>query len=287
MKRGILGLMMVLFVCTWASAESSVWKVQKDKNVIYLGATFHLLRQTDYPLPPEFDEAYRASDMLVFETDMLKLIDPSTQQMLLAKSMYTDGSTIADHLSAGTYAELSAYCDSIGIPLKVLKQFRPSMLMETLTAMELLKLGVTQQGVDMYYYGKAVKDHKKVEGLETVEEQIDKFISAADGKEDDYVRHSLDDMKTVKELFEHFAYAWRKGDESKMSELMVSEFKGKQPSLYRKLVTDRNNKWLPQIEAYINTPETEFILVGAGHLVGPTGIIEDLRNKGYLVDQLH
>jgi uncharacterized protein YbaP (TraB family) len=67
---------------------------------------------------------------------------------------------------------------------------------------------------------------------------------------------------------------------------MVTELKTKLPKLYKRLVTDRNSKWLPLIDAYMNTPQTEFILVGAGHLVGPEGIIALLKKKGYMIDKL-
>ena len=286
MKKGIVSIVTVLFMCTWASAESSVWKVQKDKSVMYLGATFHMLRETDYPLPSEFGKAYKASEIVVFETDIGKLQEPSTRQKLLAQFMYADGSTIDKHLSARTYGELSAYCKSNGIPLEAFKQLKPSLLIVTLTAVELMKLGVTQRGVDLFFYGLANKDQKIVEGLETVEEQINYLVAMADGNEDDFVTYSINDMKNVKQQFESLANAWRKGDAEKIDEYIVAELRTKLPHVYKKLFTDRNSKWLPMIEAYMNTPETEFILVGAGHLVGSEGIIALLRKKGYTVDKL-
>jgi len=285
-KKGISSIMLVLLLSTWASAESSVWKVQKDKSVIYLGATCHILRETDYPLPPEFDKAYKASEIVAFETDIGKLLEQSTQQKLLAQAMYADGSTIDKHLSAQAYGELSAYCKSNSIPLETFKQFKPSLLIVMLTTMELVKLGVTQRGVDLFFYGLANKDQKLVEGLETVEEQINYFVSMADGNEDDFVSYSINDMKNIKQQFEILVDAWRKGDTEKINELMVAELKTKLPKLYKKLLTDRNSKWFPKIDAYLNTPETEFILVGAGHLVGPEGIIELLKKKGYTIDKL-
>ena len=286
MKRVIVSIVLVLFVCTWASAESSVWKAQKDNSIIYLGGTFHILRETDYPLPPEFDKAYKASEIVVFETDIGKLQDPATQQKLLAKAMYADGSTIDKHLSAKAYGELSAYCEANGIPLMAFSQFKPSMLMVTLTLMEFMKLGVTQQGVDMFFYELANKDKKVVEGLETVDEQINYVVSMADGNEDEFVTYSLKDLKTIKQQFKTLANAWRKGDAGKLDELMVAELKTQQPKLYKKLITDRNRNWLPLIDANQKTPRTKFVLVGVGHLVGPDGIIEALKKKGYKVDKL-
>jgi len=285
-KKGIVSIVTVLFMCTWASAESSVWKVQKDKSVMYLGATFHMLRETDYPLPSEFGKAYKASEIVVFETDIGKLQEPSTRQKLLAQFMYADGSTIDKHLSVRTYGELSAYCKSNGIPLEAFKQLKPSLLIVTLTAVELMKLGVTQRGVDLFFYGLANEDRKIVKGLETVEEQINYLVSMADGNEDDFVTYSINDMKNVKQQFESLANAWRKGDAEKIDEYIVAELRTKLPHVYKKLFTDRNSKWLPMIEAYMNTPETEFILVGAGHLVGSEGIIALLRKKGYTIGKL-
>ena len=138
----------------------------------------------------------------------------------------------------------------------------------------------------MFFYGLANKDKKIVEGLDTVEEQIDYVVSMADGNEDDFVAYSLNDMKTIKQQFEVLANAWRKGDAEKLDELMVTELKTKLPKLYKKLITDRNSNWLPLIDAHMKTPQTEFILVGAGHLVGPEGIIEALKKMGYIVDKL-
>ena len=67
---------------------------------------------------------------------------------------------------------------------------------------------------------------------------------------------------------------------------MDKEFKTEAPKIYKELLIDRNNNWLPLIDAYLNTPQVEFILVGVGHLVGPGGIIEALKKKGYKVDKL-
>jgi len=286
MKRIILCIVMIVFSATWASAESSVWKAQKGSSVIYLGGTCHILRESDYPLPPEFDTAYKASDTVVLEADLGKLQDPATQKLMLEKTMYTDGSTIDKHLSARTYNELRTYCEANNIPLMALSKLKPSMFMITLTFMEFIKMGVTEQGVDQFFYNQAKKDKKPVEGLETVDEQINYITSMGDGNEDEFVTYSIKDLKTIKQQFNVLAEAWRKGDAKRLDQLMVEELKTKQPKLYKKLITDRNRNWLPLIDAYQKSPRTEFILVGVGHLVGPDGVVEALKKKGYTVEKL-
>ena len=286
MKKILLSITLVLILCTQALAESSVWKVQKGASVFFLGGTFHLLRPSDFPLPPEFEKAYKASDILVFETDLGTLNDISAQQKLMANAMYADGSTIDKYLSAGTYSLLDKYCAAHGIPLESLKHFKPSIIAVTLLSVELAKLGVAQQGVDTYLYQLATQDKKATEGLETIDEQIQFMTRMGEGNEDAFITYSLKDLESIQQKYETMVAAWKKGDAKKLNDLFVAEVKTKMPKLYKELLADRNAKWLLAIDAYHRTPRKEFILVGASHLVGPDGIIEALRQKGYTVEKL-
>jgi hypothetical protein len=278
--------MLVLFTCSLAAAESSVWKAQKGKSVLYLGGTCHILREADYPLPPEFDRAYKAADILVFETDLGKFQEPETQQKMLERARYSDGTTVAEHLSPAAYEELKAYCESNSIPLASLQGFKPSLLMVMLTMVEFMKMGVTQRGVDVFFYELAKQDKKAVEGLETVDEQIDYVASMADGIENEFVSYSLKEMNSIRQQFELLVHAWRVGDTEKLDTMMNHDLKSRLPMLHQRLMIDRNRNWLPRIDAYLKTPETEFILVGAGHLAGADGLIESLKKKGYVIKKL-
>jgi uncharacterized protein YbaP (TraB family) len=285
MKKISFSIILVLLVCTQAIAETSLWRLQKGGSITYLGGTCHLLRQSDFPLPKEFYTVYDASDILVFETDLSKLKDPVTQQLLMSTAMYSDGSTIKSHLSAQTYNSLKEYCDTNGIPLESISLFKPSIVVVTITAMELMKLGVTEEGVDTFFYQQALNDKKIMQELETVEEQIQFLVGMGEGNEDAFVSHSIKDLKSIKQNYESLVDAWKKGDVKKLNELMVAELKTKTPKLYKELITDRNEKWLHSIDTYQKTPQKEFILVGVGHLVGSDGIVEALRRKGYKVEK--
>ncbi|HJV35738.1 TraB/GumN family protein [Geomonas sp.] len=286
MKRTIAAVILVLFACNWAFAESSVWKAQKGNAVIYLGGTCHVLRQSDFPLPPEFAKAYGASQVVVFEADPGELQDPAMQKKALARSIYPDGSTIDKHLSPDTYAQLAAYCQANNIPLAALRQFKVSVAMVSLTFLELMKLGVDQKGVDYFFYELAKKEGKKVEALESADEQLEALVTIADGNEDEFVSYAIRDLGTLKERFAELAGAWRTGDTVKLNELLVSQLRTEDPKEYQKLVVDRNRKWLPAILGYHASRQTRLVLVGAAHLVGPDGILEALKKKGYRVEKL-
>jgi uncharacterized protein YbaP (TraB family) len=56
--------------------------------------------------------------------------------------------------------------------------------------------------------------------------------------------------------------------------------------MYQQLLVKRNQAWMPQIEAFLQTPETEMVLVGSAHLLGSDGLLIQLEKAGYTVTQL-
>ena len=279
----------VAFIVVWwmqLGADTSVWKVQKGKDVVYLGGTMHILRSSDFPLPKEFDLAYEDSKIVAFETDIGRLSDPKVQQQMMMQSVYTDGSTLDAHISPKTYKRLSDYCTANGFSIDQFKSLKPAMVVLAITSMELMKLGVSERGVDHFFYESAIADHKKIEAFESVQEQMHFIATMGEGNEDAFVRYAIEDLESIKEFYKLIVSAWRKGDDKKMYQKIVAEMKNKMPKVYQTLLLDRNQKWLPVIEAYFKTPQKEFVLVGAAHLVGPDGLLQTLKQKGYKVTKL-
>jgi uncharacterized protein YbaP (TraB family) len=48
-----------------------------------------------------------------------------------------------------------------------------------------------------------------------------------------------------------------------------------------RLITQRNENWVAQIETMLANNEEAFLVVGAGHLVGPTSVVTLLEQKGF------
>ena len=51
------------------------------------------------------------------------------------------------------------------------------------------------------------------------------------------------------------------------------------------IIDGRNNNWMKKIPDLI-TEKSSFIAVGCAHLVGETGLINQLRELGYTVDPI-
>ena len=287
MKKITLSITFFIILSASAYAETSLWKVQNNAFTTYLGGTIHILRTSDYPLPKEFQKAYADSDTVIFETDLEKFNSAESQQKLLGKVMYTGGLNLQKVLSPEVYDRLKNYCDEAGVPIASMNQFKPSIVVLSLVVLELKKMGIDQRGIDLYFHQQATVDGKKTAGLETVDQQIEYISSMGEGNEDDFILHSLKDLNKTRQIFNQLIDGWKKGNEKEMSELLVEQFKTDYPALYSTLIVERNHAWLPKIEAYLRTPQKEFVLIGTGHLIGEDGIVHDLKKRGYRVEKFH
>jgi len=280
-------LLMSLFATSGVLlAETSIWKAQKDGQTIYLGGTIHLLRATDYPLPAAFEQAYAKADILVFETDISQLSSPEmTRKMILALS-YDDTRTIASEVNPETYAALKSYAESFGISLDYMRKAKPGLLMSTLMVMELKKLGVGHEGIDIHFQNRAKKDAKKSLYFETPEQQIEFLAQLGVGDENAFYQNLLRDLKNTETLFLSLIKYWRAGDSKSLDIAVNQEMKKITPKIYQSLLVNRNRNWQPLIEGYFATPEVEFVLVGAAHLIGEDGLVAALKAKGYQLTQM-
>jgi uncharacterized protein YbaP (TraB family) len=263
-----------------------VWRVSNGNNTVYLGGTVHLLRPSDYPLPEEYEQAYQDSSELYFETDISSMSDLSVQAQMLQQLTYSDGRTLKTVLREDAYKALEDYTVTIGMPLMMLEQFKPGMIISTLQVLEFQRIGFTPQGVDAFFNTRALGDAKDIGALETIEEQIGFLAAMGEGNESEFILLSLKDLENTNALMEEMITAWRNGDERALQKLFVDDMQQRAPELFDSLLRQRNLRWIPQIEAMFEDPDTEFVLVGAAHLIGGEGLVQLLQSKGYEVSQL-
>lgn len=286
MKFQRLIVLLFCLVTLSAQAETSVWKVAKGDDYLYIGGTIHLLSKADFPLPEGFITAYQDSDMVVLETDMAALQSTDYQRRILEETSYSGGDSIIGHLSDDTIRLLKAYLDERGIPAAPMFRLKPGMLSMTLSVVEIQRLGLTEAGVDHYFHLQALNDGKTLGYLESPDEQIRFLVDMGKGQEDEIIRHTLLEMKELPHYLDAMRSAWRSGDMEKLETAGLDTWSNEFPEVYATLVTDRNRNWVPEIERLLQTSDTELVLFGALHLVGKEGVLALLKDQGYQVEQL-
>ncbi len=278
-------LAIAFFAAQTAQADTSLWKISKGDNILYLGGTIHVLRQSDYPLPAAYMQAFKRAELIGFETDLQSLNTQTFQQALLDQARYPTGESLADHLNTEAMQALQAYCDEAGLPLEALLPFRPSFAMLTMLSLELARLEAATSGVDNFFLQQALAADKPMLGLETMEEQLSYLINMGQGVESEFILHSLEDLGQLGPLLQQMIESWREGDTEALNRLFVEPLAQQYPGIYQSLLVQRNGNWLPKIEQLLDTEVTELVLVGVAHLVGDDGLIQQLQARGYEVEQ--
>jgi uncharacterized protein YbaP (TraB family) len=269
-----------------ASGLHCLWKAQGKSNVVYMLGTVHLLRDTDYPLPQVMESAFTNSRIAVFEVDLDKADDPVYSMGLVQKAILPHGQTLSQLLPAKVYGSLSNHVQELGMPMMMFDSMKPGMAIVMLEAMELTKLGADPQyGEDEHFFKLAKESGRQIVPLETIEFQLDLMMSFDGPDLELLIEKSLEDIDNEKKEYADLVAAWKQGDSAGL-ETMLNEMRTNAPPIFKKLVSDRTASWVPKVNDLLNGSQNAIIIVGAGHLVGPDGLVELLKKQGVKVTQL-
>jgi uncharacterized protein YbaP (TraB family) len=222
----------------------------------------------------------------VEEADLGELEAPASQLKLLSRGLLPGDQSLDKVLSPSTYALVTKRVAALGVPLEPLQRFKPWMLALTLVQLEWQKAGFDGSlGLDRHFFDRAKVDGKMVQGLETVDYQLSLFDGMTMAEQDRLLAGSLEDLDAERANIVRLIDAWKNGDAATVEKLMLDELND-DPIMYKRLLVDRNRRWLPALDALFARKGRAFVVVGAAHLVGPEGLLAMFRAKGYKVEQL-
>jgi uncharacterized protein YbaP (TraB family) len=264
-----------------------VWAIHGEHNTVYLAGSVHLLKANDSGLPPAFDHAYGGSKAIVMELAIDKVDPLQAAGWMMEHAMLKQGTTLRATIGEARYRRVSAEAERLGIPMEAADMLEPWALGLQLLEMQYTQLGFDpQQGVEQQLQHKAKADGKPISGLETMDEQLGVLQGMSYPDQARFLDMIVTEMHDVESETQSVVTAWRNGDSAKLAGLLSDEYKSF-PMLYRLLVTDRNKRWVPQIEQLLHGNQDCFVVVGALHLVGDGGLLELMRRDGYKPEPLN
>ena len=82
--------------------------------------------------------------------------------------------------------------------------------------------------------------------------------------------------------------AWRAGDVDTLWNGMAVEMRDRYPALYKRINVARNDAWVVKLDQRLRDAHdaNSLVVVGSLHLLGPDGVVEKLRAKGYRVERI-
>ncbi len=285
----LIGFAFSLFVQNSLSQpkKSFLWKVQSKTNTVYVLGSIHYLKKEVYPLDEKIEKAFDQSNVLGVEANLDNTSKMDVQK-LVESAFYSGDETLEKRVAPEAYELVKKQLTELGASLEAANKYRPWFLALSLASLEVLKLGFDPNyGIDRYFLSKATEKKKIVE-LESLEYQI-KLLSTLSEKEQElFLLYTLKDINVLEQELDKLVKAWSVGDDKGIESIMTKSLKEDKrlTPVYEKLVIERNKKMASKIEDYLKEKETYFVIVGAGHLVGSQGIIELLKSKGFVVEQL-
>lgn len=282
-----------LFVLFIASAtafndRALFWQVQSDTAKVYLLGSIHYADESFYPLRREIEQAFYSSGHLVVEINIDADKAQRYRELMQQKGSYQGEATIRDDISEETYRQLQYRLRRLGMPLDMVHKQKPGMLVLTLTAVQVMKMGfMPELGIDAYFLKRAVDSKKNIIELETVDEQMDIFLNVSDG--DILLRETLHSLDEADMLMMDMTRCWKRGDEACLEKILFEDAMSRYPSfirIYDELFFKRNENMANDIKRFLEGEGTYFVVIGAGHLVGDKGIPVLLRNAGFDVGRM-
>ena len=237
-----------------SSAPSpAMFEVRDADTTIYIFGTFHALDGQSQWFSEPVRQAFEQSNELVLET-----VIPERPQAMQATPGFR-GPTVTPSASflATTRMAISA------------------------GQAQGMQVG---NGADMVLRHVAEAEGKPVEGLETLQLQLDMFNRMPTGATPAGFPRAgepvgQNPMESLSKAMAEMQAAWKRGDQSVFVR-MLGQLKAASPDTYRMMFTERNQRWADWIRARMQTPGTVFVAVGAGHLAGEDSLLVRLAERG-------
>lgn len=286
----VLGALSLAVACSSANAQSRLpaWSAthpDKAGTLLLLGS-IHLLRESDYPLPPIVDTIYSQADNIVFELDLDDIEPASVQTQFTAAALLANGATLRDVLDASLYSRTTQFAEQLGIDVQLFARFEPWFVATMLMSFGLSQQGYEPQfGIEQHLLGRALRDGKEVLGVEALQAQVEVFDLLSEHDQAALLEQTLSEFEADSDAMQELVDAWRNGRLDALQDDLLSDF-DQFPGLYDRLVVNRNTAWTSVLESLSARDEVSAIIVGALHLVGEHSVIELLRARGYQISEL-
>ena len=301
-----------------AGSLGLLWKATGGENTLYLLGSIHTDRNNVYPFHRQLRDIILTADQVAFELDF------NDQEGILefaAMQVYTDGTTLADHVDPGLYQLVVALSEQVlGIPEELVALYKPWALASTFQSLATTDetSGANAMAIDLYINAKAANAGIPIEGVETYALQGGIFDGLSPEYQELYLASSLlmisdvdtmpDEVRQVfvdllgEEALEPAAQDYIQAQLDQIGAMMdtwkardaegFDRVYGKDAiltsddELNAKLFTDRDPGMIAYAADYLSQEgsHTGLMVVGAGHMVGDTGIVQGLKDLGYTVE---
>jgi uncharacterized protein YbaP (TraB family) len=220
-------------------------------------------------------------------TELMMSPEADAQTQALAQRFGRAERPLSSWLNEDENARFNAAVAKIGLPQGSLEGLQPWAAALTLTVVPLMQAGYDpQSGVDRSLDAYADNAGKRMRALETAEQQYTFFANMSAEMQHEMLIEAIAQVDSVDEMIGAMSETWERGNEAALARVVIEETRRDYPDLYRTLFVVRNNAWMEELTREMEGSGVDFVAVGAGHVIGPDGLVAQFRARGYRVERV-
>lgn len=291
MKK-ISALLMLLCITLGVNAQL-LWKISGNglTQPSYVLGTHHLAPLSIIDSIAGFKQAMSSVGQVYGELVMDDAKNPVNMQKMQQATILPGDTTLHTLMTEAQYDSAAVKVKQLmGVDLKMFDKLKPAALtsqIAVILALKTIKGFNPQQQVDGWVQSEALKQGKKVGGLETIDFQIDAlFNSQSLHRQAEQLYATLMHLQASEEATQKIADAYMNQDLELMEKYMTEKMGNAcdyLPEEEEVLIYGRNANWAKLMPSIMNGNPTLFV-VGGGHLPGERGILNLLKKQGYTVE---
>ena len=272
------------FAATAARARPPVWVARSDTATVILFGSLHVLPKDLDWMPRALADGIAKSDEVWFELPMDSATQKRVGRLARERGSFGPGESLSASLTVDQRGRLARDAAKVGLSSDSLDSFKPWL------ADVILSLALDEKsgaggatGVEARVHAIA-PDPTRERAFETPEEQI-AFL--ADGPPEEQIaglESTFDDIEGAATLYRRLVKAWMDADLKRLKRDVLDPIQRKTPSLYARLISERNARWTATLEDRLRRRGTVVVVVGMGHLIGADGVPARLRADGIAVE---
>ncbi|ALS00234.1 hypothetical protein ATZ33_02230 [Enterococcus silesiacus] len=259
------------------------YEIRSDNQTVgYLLGTIHFGKKEMYPFPDEIIEAIHSSSEVVSEVTFASFDSPTTaalSQKAMAKKPH-----IMTDLTVDEKERLSQKLASYNFKLEDVKDLNYFGLLSMLQG-QYVTTNDFLQGVNINVGNEVSKSKIKNTGFETVAEQYQLMNEATM----DVTKKSswIEDIPELSDAITENEKLLTMYISGELEENFDTVFQANQYEGFKEIILEKRNlNWLQKLKEKLPNQKQTFIIVGAGHLYGKTGLIALLENEEYTVNKI-
>ncbi len=269
------------------TGDPMLWRIappQPDTGIrsSYIFGTIHIDDRKVMDIPDSVLRRLATADTLILELEL----NETGSVNILRKMVFTDGRNLKQVIGEDSFEQVSTALADSGntLPGDVLSVLKPW------AAMLLLIRPENSSGtfLDKKLADIATQAGIHIEGLETIDEQLSVFDDLPLTNQIGLLNSAINTLTDKKQAYRDLLDAYLSGDMGRLTQVSQDqepEDRELARLIKKRLIYDRNSKMFDRLQKRLQAGNV-FIAVGALHLPGDKGLLNELRQAGYRLSRV-